>query len=94
MPQLESLWIKDNLWPTVNPPSDWGTVKGRSGIPQDIRLPKLKLLAVSVPGIMNNLIPHLFWRIYSWTAHMTLMLKARRQTMDGVIEGSDRWKLH
>lgn len=36
--------------------SDWGTTKGRSGIPQDIRLPKLKRLAVSVPGTMYNLI--------------------------------------
>ncbi len=36
--------------------SNWGTVKGRSGIPKDIRLPKLKRLAVSVPGAMYNLI--------------------------------------
>jgi hypothetical protein len=59
MPQLETLWIKHFLWQTfddVGLSSDWGTIKGRSGIPQGIRLPKLKRLAVSVPGIMYNLI--------------------------------------
>ena len=59
MPQLETLWIKHCLWQTfdeVGLSSTWGTIKGRSGIPQDIRLPKLKRLAVSVPGTMYNLI--------------------------------------
>ncbi|KAF8343209.1 hypothetical protein F5887DRAFT_973818 [Amanita rubescens] len=42
MPQLETLWIKHFLWHTFD------DFKGR--------LPKLKRLAVSVPGIMYNLI--------------------------------------
>lgn len=59
MPQLETLWIKHYIWQTfedVGQSSDWGTIKGRSGIPQDIRLPKLKRLSVTLPGTMYNLI--------------------------------------
>jgi len=58
-PQLESLWMKHHLrrnWCDVT--RDFGPVKGRlrSEISFDIRLPRLKHLAVSVPGIPCDLI--------------------------------------
>ena len=55
-PQLESLWMKHHYWENLKDVSDWGEVKGRSGIPPNIQLPKLKHLAVSVPGTACDLI--------------------------------------
>ena len=57
-PQLESLWMKNNGWrnwdfvPYTTLGSS-GVLKGRRGsdISMDIRLPRLRHLAVSVPGI-------------------------------------------
>ena len=54
-PQLESLWVKHYFWKnyeTVSPPIAQSTVKGRSS---DIQLPRLKHLAVSIPGPACNL---------------------------------------
>ena len=58
MPQLETLWIKHHSypWEDVALSSAWGTIKGRSGIPRDIRLPKLKRLALSATRTMYALI--------------------------------------
>ncbi|KAF8324522.1 hypothetical protein F5887DRAFT_926889 [Amanita rubescens] len=58
-PQLESLWMKHHLqqnWHDLT--RDFGPVKGRlrSEISFDIRLPRLRHLAVSVPGIACDLI--------------------------------------
>ncbi|KAF8347248.1 hypothetical protein F5887DRAFT_957501 [Amanita rubescens] len=55
-PQLESLWMKHHYWENLKDVSDWGAVKGRSGISPNIQLPKLKHLAVSVPGTACDLI--------------------------------------
>ena len=54
-PQLESLWMKHYFWDNPDNLSDWRTIKGRS-ISQNIQLPKLKHLAVSVPGTACELI--------------------------------------
>ena len=59
-PQLESLWMKHRLWWNsydMTPPTASGMVKGRPGseISFDIRLPRLKHLAVSVPGTACDL---------------------------------------
>ena len=57
-PQLESLWVKHFFWEnfeTVSPPITQSTVKGRSNISPDIQLPRLKHLAVSIPGPACNL---------------------------------------
>jgi len=53
-PQLESLWMKHHFWNNPDDMSQWRTIKGRS-IPQYIQLPKLKHLAVSVPGTACDL---------------------------------------
>ena len=60
-PQLESLWMKHRFWRNyhdVTPPTASGVVKGRPGseISLDIRLPRLRHLAVSVPGTACDLI--------------------------------------
>jgi hypothetical protein len=55
MLQLESLWMKHYFWDNTHNLSEWCTIKGRS-ILQNIQLPKLKHLAVSVPGVACNLI--------------------------------------
>ena len=58
MPQLESLWVKHYYWQnyhTISPPITQSVVKGRSNISPDIQLPKLKHLAVSIPGPACNL---------------------------------------
>ena len=57
-PQLESLWVKHYYWKdfeTVSPPVTQSMVKGRSNISPDIQLPRLKHLAVSIPGPACNL---------------------------------------
>ena len=57
-PQLESLWVKHYLWQdfeTVSPPITQSMVKGQSNISPDIQLPRLKHLAVSIPGPACNL---------------------------------------
>jgi hypothetical protein len=57
-PQLESLWLKHFFWEnyeTVSPPIAQSTFKGRSNISPDIQLPRLKHLAVSIPGPACNL---------------------------------------
>ena len=60
-PQLESLWMKHDNWQNhhdLTPPTASGVVKGRPGseISLDIRLPRLRHLAVSVPGTACDLI--------------------------------------
>ncbi len=59
-PQLESLWMKhhfgENFEDLVTHPIAYRPVKGRSGISLDIQLPRLKHLAVSVPGTACDLI--------------------------------------
>jgi len=54
-PQLESLWMKHYFWDNPGNLSEWCTIKGRS-ILRNIQLPKLKHLAVSVPGVACDLI--------------------------------------
>ena len=57
-PQLESLWLKHYFWEnyeTVSPPIAQSTFKGRSNMSPDIQLPRLKHLAVSIPGPACNL---------------------------------------
>ena len=55
-PQLESLWMKNYYRASFGDVSNWSAVKGRSGIPPSIQLPKLKHLAVSVPGTACDLV--------------------------------------
>ncbi|KAF8312056.1 hypothetical protein F5887DRAFT_1240689 [Amanita rubescens] len=59
-PQLESLWMKhhfgENFEDLVTHPIAYRTIKGRSGISLNIQLPRLKHLAVSVPGVACDLI--------------------------------------
>ncbi len=54
-PQLESLWVKHHFWHNPDNMSEWRTIKGHS-VPRNIQLPKLKHLAVSVPGTACDLI--------------------------------------
>ena len=52
-PGLETLWIKHHFWENfddVSQPTAYGSYKGRSNVSLDIQLPRLKHLAVSVPG--------------------------------------------
>lgn len=57
-PGLETLWMKHHFWENfddVSQATAYGSHKGRSNISLDIQLPRLRHLAVSVPGTACDL---------------------------------------